>query len=127
MEGFETYFSLAEIAQRIPKSDKFWRAELKRGAFAPALPNGQPDLSNVLQVGGEFFVPASGVAYYLAAHAAAAPVPVVASFMAGRARQPLPAPPRPAAGIRARSAGELRRKIDAGVVQTFGREVANHG
>lgn len=30
---FEVYFSLAEIAQRIPKSDKFWRAELKGVAY----------------------------------------------------------------------------------------------
>lgn len=27
---FETYFSLAEIAARIPRGANFWRAEIKR-------------------------------------------------------------------------------------------------
>lgn len=107
---FETYFSLAEIASHIPKSAEFWRRELKRGAFSPRLSDaGQPDLSNVVEVGGEFFVPASGVAFYLDAHRLGASA--LAGLVNGRQRQP--APGRAVfVGRRVRTIGELRRTID---------------
>jgi hypothetical protein len=96
---FETFFSLGEIAQRIPKSDKFWRAELKRGAFGPGC----------VLIGGEYFVPVSAVAAYLERHGIGARP--LAELVNGRTRQALPAPAALSAGTAARSAGELRRKL----------------
>lgn len=116
---FETYFSLAEIGQRIPKSDKFWRAELKAGAFGPGC----------VSIGGEYFVPASGVAAYLEAHSLGARV--VVELFDGRERQPVEERPALSSGTKARSEGELRRVLSGAahggsVVQTLGQE-ATHG
>lgn len=109
--NFELYFSLAEIAERIPKTDQFWRAEFKAGAFGP--------LERCLQVGGEYFVPASGVAYYLDSHKI--PAAAFAHLVNGRHRQASPARAVLSGGITARSAGELRRKL----VQTPEHEPAS--
>lgn len=107
---FETYYSLAEIAQRIPKSGDFWRAELKAGKFQ----------GDCVFIGGEYFVPASGVAHYLDAHKlGAAPL---SEMVNGRARQDVEDRAPLSFGTPARSAGELRRKL----VQAPGQE-ATHG
>ena len=110
--NFETYFSLAELAQRIPKSATFWRAELKAGAFGP--------LDRCLFVGGEYYVPASAVAHYLDTHKVGAGP--LADLTNSRQRQPEEPRADLSPGIAARSAGELKRKLE-----TAGHEEeANH-
>lgn len=104
---FEVFFSLAEIAQRIPKSGDFWRAELKAGKFG----------GRCVSIGGEYFVPASGVAQYLDEHRLGA-VPL-AHLANGRHRQAeIAQRGLLSCGTPARSAGELRRKV----VPTPGQE-----
>ena len=95
---FETYFSLVEINQRIPKTAGFWRAQVKCGALG----------AFVVKVGGEFFVPASSIAAYLDARTLGA-APLAALFDAGK-RQAVPGR-FSTDGTPARSPGELRRKL----------------
>lgn len=121
---FEAYFSIEEICRRIPRSPKFFRAEIQRGAFSPARrADGSPDTSNIMLIDGSYFVPASGVAHYLDAHRLGATRLV--ELQEQREREAVDAPDLSAvsSGIPARSAGELRRKL--GAVQTFGQEACN--
>jgi len=121
---FEHYFTIEELCRRIPRSAKFFRAELQRGGFSPGRrADGSPDTSNVLLIDGSYFVPASGVAHYLDAHRLGAARLVE---MLDRERDlPVDAPDLSdfGAGVPARSAGELRRKLS---VQTSGAKEA-HG
>lgn len=79
-------------------SDTFIRKKVKGGEFSPAGADGEPDLTNIIDVDGDLRVPASGVNLFLRRYSL-----------------------RYDAGVKARNAGELRRKL--GRVQTFGPEV----
>lgn len=113
---FEAYFSIEEICRRIPRSPKFFRAEIQRGMFSPSRrPDGSPDTSNVMVIDGSYFVPASGVAHYLDSHRLGAARLV--ELQDDREREPVDAANLSAVspGISARSPGELRRKLQEAV------------
>jgi hypothetical protein len=121
--AFEQYFTVEEICARIPRSPKFFRAEIQRGHFSPGrLADGTPDLRNIQLIDDTYMVPLSGICHYLANHAAAQ-VPVVAELVAHRLRPEPESRPVLSDGCAARSPGELRRKH---ALQTHGPQEAAH-
>lgn len=84
----ELYYSISELCCIYRFSDKTVRDWVKSGRFSPPGPDEKPDLTNILDIGGDLRVPASGCLYFQANH-----------------------PLKYDLGIRARNAGEMRRKI----------------
>lgn len=121
--AFEQYFTIEEIAARIPRSAKFFRAEIQRGRFSPnRLPDGTPDLSNIQIIDETYMVPLSGILFYLAQHSAAQ-LTLVADLVAHRLRPEAETRPSLSTnGTAARSRGELVRKLS---VQAHGQEAVN--
>lgn len=82
----EKYYSPSELSCLIGFADKFWRERAKAGEFTLTIDD--EVVCQPLEIGGELRIPATAVNAYLVKH-----------------------PYRYDAGIKARNAGELRRKL----------------
>lgn len=84
----ELYYSITELTFLLRFSDSTIRKWVKEGAFSPPGEDGLPDFTNILDVGGDLRVPASGVNFFAGNH-----------------------PLRRDPGTKARNKAELMRKI----------------
>ena len=84
----ELFYTVGELAFLLRLGESTVSRKWKSGEFSPAGPDGQPDISNIVDLGGDIRIPASGVNHYLDRH---------------RVRR--------TSGVAARTVGELRRKV----------------
>lgn len=89
MRVVEKYYSVKELCFVLGFCAKTIREWIRAGEFSPPGPDGVKDLSNILVIGADIRVPASGVLYFTSRH-------VVKNN---------------SLGIPARNKGELRRKL----------------
>lgn len=82
----EKYYAVRELAFLLGFSETYIRIRIKSGEFSPS---GNP-MENIVEVGSDIRVPASGVVFWLQKH----PLKSAAGM-----------------GVAARSPGELRRKL----------------
>ena len=107
------FFTVAEVSRMLGRvSEAFIRAELRRGRFFP-ISGGEIDATTVVRVGGSDMISLLGLNWYLRTHCA---WPCQAGAVAELAQSFNDAPPAVElpAGVPARSAGELKRKVTHG-------------
>jgi hypothetical protein len=87
----EKYYSVAETCLLLGFCDKWVRDQVRAGAFDP--PSTEPEAAEVVMIGKDIRIPASGINRFLGRHA----LRTAGEVIAGQ-------------GVFARSPGELKRK-----------------